>query len=414
MRPLLLGFVAALCVPAVASAVAPSVAPAPLVLPAVDGEVPVGLALGADGRGALVTHGAGEGGTLSVIQIPTGTRQDLARVTVLDRAVRRDGGVELLVQRNATPSRGPELTRYRVMPSGRVLASLFSTKATVGALTRGRDRSAELWVQGSKLKLFVARDGRIGGRAREVRLGVSKLRDLALGVDDRGRLTVAAMTARDVLVVAAITQRGTVLRRQVYRGVGGRLHMAVTPAGRVGLLIEDTGIEGDGGECVSDHHGRHIRAITRAPLAKRFGPVALVEAPPFGCGSAGALLLATHDDGLTAIFQGASSDHPPLRVRMAESPRGRPASRPFGRPVTLLDDARADTAVMTTGGELVVGLLRKTVQPEILSGALSIFHAPDVFAQVDPGPAFAPLLALNAAGEDVLAWRTAGALHITP
>ena len=85
----------------------------------------------------------------------------------------------------------------------------------------------------------------------------------------------------------------------------------------------------------------------------------------------------------------------------------------FGKPFTLRTDARGDTAVVTKGGELVVGLLRKTVQPEVFTGSPTVLHAPDVFVEIEPAnPAFGPLLALDAAGDDALAWRTAGALQI--
>ena len=411
MRRLLALLAVMLSVPAAAAA------QAPVSLPAVGSEVPADLALGAGGTGALVTQTAGLDGnpTQAVIAVPAGTRQTFARTTILDSAARADGGVDMLVRRGELTKRG-QLTLRRVMPSGRVL-DLWShdSSSTVGALARGSDRTIALWLEGSRLRTTTRPDGGLPTRARTVALGVRDVTDLALALDARGRISAAVMQGgSDGLVVAALTRRGEVLRRQsyrdTYRGASGLVEMAVTPGGRAGVLIEDTGIEGDGGECVADGGGRHVRAVVRERLAKRFGSLRTIESPRFGCGSSGALLRATRDESFTAIYQGGSYDHPPLLARSAEAPRG----RGFGAPTTLLSDARADTAVVTRAGELVVGMLSKTTTPEVFSGALTVLHAPDSYGIVDPGPAFGPLLALDAAGKDVLAWRTASALKILP
>jgi hypothetical protein len=297
-----------------------------------------------------------------------------------------------------------------VMPSGRVL-DLWATSssATEGALARGSDRTVALWAEGAWLRTITRPDGGLPTRVRAVPLSLRGVVDLGLTLDARGRLTAAVATGRDGLVVAALTRRGAVVRRQRYRAATGLVHMAVTAGGRVGVLIEDTGIEGEGGECVADRGGRHIRAITRAPRAERFGALQLVESPPFGCGSGGALLRALPADGLVAIFQGGSYDHPPLLVRITRAPSG----RRFGRPATLATDARADTAVVTQRGELVVGLLRRTTQPEVYSGSLGLLRMPGGLAEVDPGPAFAPLVSLDGDGDADLVWRTPTALKVS-
>ncbi|HEV7808798.1 MAG TPA: hypothetical protein VGO80_23545 [Solirubrobacteraceae bacterium] len=412
MRSLLAVLAALLATPAAAcAAFAASAAPGSRVsLPAAGNEVPSGLAL-AGGRGSLVTQTTGSDDTQAVIALPAGTRTTFAHTKVLGTVNRRDGAVDMLVARGATRRSRRQLTLRRVLPSGRIL-DLWShdSSATVGALARGGDRTLAIWRDGSKLVTIARPDGGVPTHARTVPLGARGVTDLALAIDGRGRISVAAMQARGGLVVAALTRRGAVLRRQAYRGATGLVSMAVTPGGRAGVLIEDTGIEGEVGECVSDGRGRHIRAVVRERLARRFGALRTIESPPFGCGSGGALLRATRDESFTAIYQGGSYDHPPLLVRQAAARRG----HGFGRPFTLLADARAETAVVTTGGELVVGLLRKTVQPEVFSGSLTVLHAPDAFGEVDRGPAFAPLLALDASGRDVLAWRTADALNVLP
>jgi hypothetical protein len=391
------------------SAPAAAAAQAPVSLPAVGNELPRALAFFSDGRGAVVTQTSEDDATQAVITVPAGRRTTFVHTTILASVNRDGGGVDLLVRRGGDPTRRAQLTLRRVLPDGRIL-DLWShdSRASVGALARRGQRTVAIWVEGSKLLTNSRPDGGLPTPARTVALGLHDVTDLALGIDARGRVTVAAMTPRG-LVVAALTLRGRVLRSQTYRAARGLLDMAVTFAGRVGVLIEDTGIEGDTGECVSDGQGRHIRAVVREPLAARFGALQTIESPPLDCGG-GALLRALPKDGLTAIYQGGSYDHPPLLARIATAARG----HRFGAPSTILPDARADTAVVTNGGELVVGLLRKTIQPEVFSGALTVLHAPDSFADVDPGPVFAPLLALDALGGDVLAWRTATALKVAP
>jgi len=398
MRLLLWILTAVLLVPATAVA-------GTLSFPALPDDRPRGMAVGTDGRGAVVLQ---NGGSHALVDLRDGTRRELGPTRELDRVQRADGGVDMLV-RTEDPLRHPQLAVRRVRPSGRLYGPIIlpDVDASVGAIARGRDRTVFAWSQGGRLRLHSLIDGVIASKTYTVALAAGRPTDLALGIDDRGRLTLAAMTARG-LVVAAIDRRGRVLRRQVFSRVEGLVSIAVTPGGRVGVLAEDTGIEGEVGECVSDGAGRHVRVVVRERLAKRFGAPQTIESPPFGCGSGGALLRATRGEGLTAIYQAGSYDHPPLRVKTAVARR----AQRFGGPLTMLDDARSDTAVVTKDGELVVGLLRRTTSPEVFSGSLTVFHAPDAYVQVDPGPAFSPLLALDAAGDDVLAWRTDGALHV--
>jgi len=378
---------------------------APLSLPASPDDRPRGMAVGTDGRGAVIVQ---NGASQALIDLGDGSRRELGPARELDRVQRADGGVDMLV-RTEDPLHHPQLAVRRLRPSGRLYGPIIlpGVDASVGAIARGRDRTAFVWSQGRRQRMHTLIDGVIASKTYTVALGAGRPTDLALGIDDRGRLTLAAMTGRG-LVVAAIDRRGRVLRRQVFSRVAGLVSIAVTPAGRVGVLVEDTGIEGEAGECVSDGAGRHVRAVIRERLAKSFGAPQTIESPPFGCGSGGALLRATRGEGLTAIYQAGSYDLPPLRVKTAVAPLG----RRFGRPLAMLDNARADTAVVTRDGELVVGLLRRTAAPEVFSGALTVFHAPDLYVQVEPDLAFAPLLALDAAGEDVLAWRAGGALKV--
>lgn len=409
MRTVLIGLLILLGTPAAATA---AFAP-PVSVPASPGEVPRALAFGANGRGVVVTQTGSQPEstpTQSAITIPAGKRTDFADTEILDSVARQDGGVDLLVREGTDPLKRADLTLRRVLPSGRMF-DVWSvrTAATVGAIARGKDRTFVAWPEGSSLKLMTRPDGGIPSKVHTAGLDLRGATDLGLAVDARGRLVAAATSSRLGLVVAALRSTGIVLRRQVVGTVSGLVQIAVTGGGRVGVLVEDTGIEGDGGECVVDGGGRHVYALTRAPSAASFGSAQTIESPRFGCGSTGALLRATPSDGFAAIYQGGSYDVPPLLARIATAPRG----QRFGAPATLATDARADTAAVTSDGTLVTALLRKTADPDDFTGALSILPAGGPEQPIDPGPASSPLLATGSAGGAVLAWRDAGALLVS-
>ena len=145
-----------------------------------------------------------------------------------------------------------------------------------------------------------------------------------------------------------------------------------------------------------------MRVAVRERGASRFGAPQTVESPRFGCGSTGALLRALPADGLAVLYQGGSYDFPPLLARVATAARG----QRFGAPATLASDARADAAVVTASGQLVTALLRRTVQPEVFTGAVSVLRSTGAEELVDAGPASSPLLSVDRAGMAVLAWRS--------
>lgn len=403
MRTLLAVIAALLAVPATAAA---AFAP-PVSIPASSGEVPRALAYAGD-RGVLVTQDLSGTPAQHAITLPGGRRTTFADTAVLDSVARRDGGVDLLVRRGADPLARADITLRRIMPTGKIY-DLWSvrTRATQGALARGNARTFVAWPEGSVLKLISRPDGGIPTRPRDARLGLRGAADVDLAVDARGQLVAAVVSGRDT-VVASLRSNRTLLHRQIRRDVSGLLDLAVTNAGRVGLLVEDTGIEGEGGECVADGGGRHIRVLVRERSAALFGPARTIESPPFGCGSTGALLRALTADRLVAVYQGGSYDHPPLLVRAATAP----ADGPFAAPATVATDARADAAVVTHDGRLVTALLRKTVQPELFSGALSIQRTGGAEEPIAAGPASSPLLARDREGRAVLAWRAGETLQV--
>lgn len=412
MRPhaLALAVAAALALPATASA---AFGP-PLTVPVTGGgDAPVALAFGAAAKGAVVTQTGGPiygPATIAVVTLPGSQRQTFDDSFVLDSVSGPGGRVDLLVRRGADLAKRGDLILRRVLPSGRVL-DLWSirTRASEGALARRGDRVYAVWPEGRALRIVSRRDGGVPTRPRTAAVGLRDgIVDVDVAVDRRDRLVAAVGTVNRGLLLASLSARGRVFARQVAPSADGLVEVAVTPGGRVGVLAEDTGIEGDGGECVGDQEGRHIRVAVREASATRFGGQQTIESPPFGCGSGGALLRATSRFGLTVLYQGGSYDHPPLLARAASAARG----QLFGAPVTLASDARADTAVVTADGELVTALLRRTTQPELYAGALSVLGSASPEQVVSAGPAFSPLLATDQAGRPVLAWRSENALHV--
>ncbi len=370
-------------------------------------ETPLALGFGRDGKGVVITQAGGRG-TQAVIRVPGGKRNSYPDTVVLDSARRGDGGVDLLVRRGFDVTKPGDLILRRVMPSGRVY-DLWSVRsvATDGAIARGPGGTVVAWPEGSRLRLVVRPDGGLPSRPRAARIGLQGYNGVDLAVDRRGRLVAAVTSFRTGLVLASVTTRGRVLQRQLRKGVDGLVRIALTARGRVGVLVEDTGIEGDDGECVGDGQGRHIRVVLRAAGATRFGAAQTVESPPFGCGAGGAQLLATPNEGFAVVYQGGSYDHPPLIVRAAIAPGG----KRFGAPGTLATDARGDSALVSGNSELMLALLRRTGQPELFSGRLSVLRAGGEELIAEDG-ASSPRLATDAAGDAVLVWRAAERLHV--
>jgi len=403
MRNLLLGITAALLsLPATAGATLAT----PTEIPAAMGEIPQAMAFSDDRSGVVVTQvpvGAPGGPTQSLVKIPAGTRESFPDTTLLDSAQRKDGGVDLLVRR------GSELTLRRLKPNGKAY-DLFSVKTTSGraAIARGATRTVVAWREGTTLRIVTRPDNGIPSKQRVARLRLPSVVHLALAVDVSNRLVAAVSTKQNGLVLASLSSRGTVLQRQVFPKTSGIVSTAVTSHGRVGVLIEDTGIVGDSGACVSDNGGRHIRVALRERKAKRFRDVQTIESPPFGCGGSGALLRAGPKDIFALLYQGGSVEEPPLLAKVATATNG----HRFTAAQTLAEKARADTAVVSSSGKVIAALLRETTDPGLTAGALSVLRTGVPEEPVSAGPAFAPLLGLALGGQPVLAWRTGPSLLV--
>ncbi len=406
MRKLLLGFAALLCLPATAGATFAT----PIAIPAATGEIPRALGFTSNqGHGVVVTQipETAEGGpTLILVKYPAGTRETFTNTELLDSAQRKDGGVDLLVRR------GSDITLRRVRGNGQAF-DLWSVETTAGlrraAIARGATRTVVVWQEGPSLKIVTRPDGGIPTKPRTARLKLPSVADVALAVDPSNRLVAAVSTKQSGLVLASLTAKGTVLQRQVFSKASGLVSVAVSSHGRIGVLVEDTGAVGDAGGCASDGGGRHIRVAVRERKAKRFRELQTIDSPPFGCGASGALLRAGPKDIFALLYQGGAIDPAPLRVRVSTATNG----HRFVHAQTLAEDARSDSAVVSSTGKVVAVLLRETSDSELNSGALSLGRTGQPEEQVAMGPAFAPLLGLDKTGRAVLAWRTSDSLLVT-
>jgi hypothetical protein len=221
--------------------------------------------------------------------------------------------------------------------------------------------------EGSVLKLVSRPDGGIPTHPHNARLGLRGVADLDLAVDVHGRLVAAATSPSAGLVVASLRSDGSVLQRQVRRTVSGLVQIALT----------------------REEADRASRSSRRASGADRPGRC-FARRP-------------------ATVWRCSTTPAPTTSRRMATS---RPR-QPFGTPLTLASDARADTAILTHDGHLVIGLSRKTTQLEVYSGALSALRVPGAGEPVSAGPAESPLVSRDRAGRAVLAWRAGATLQVS-
>jgi hypothetical protein len=246
---------------------------------------------------------------------------------------------------------------------------------------------------------------------------------IALGA---GGSPVVALTAwhrpRGALVVASLTRAGRVRERTVTRGVEGLVTVRATPTGRVGVLVYDTGIEGEGGECVGDGDPRRVWAAVREPATTAFGPARRLDSLPFVCAAAGAQLVEG-PGGRLAILWGTAEDFPGPggvtqgpTIRLAQAPPG----APFGAAATVLRDVALRSATFDASGAIAVAV----TQPDDPSGGPS--SGPLLVRRIGPDGAVTDPVTLDAAGagvvvsdtdpdgRPVVAWRAtaAGGLRI--
>jgi hypothetical protein len=271
--------------------------------------------------------------------------------SVVGQAPAADGGLELLVQQ-ALP-RDPRSNRRRlkllhVTPDGGVRTQWSDAPPTDLAAfdSSPSGRTAIVWVTQRGLWYAPSPDGRRFSAPRLTRgllpagLAGGAVVDLGITIGDRGAPVIAltgGIARRSFAVLGGIDREGRASHRQLAPNVEGLVHLTRTASGRIGVLIEDTGIEGERGECVGDGMPRRIYGTVREAGAPGFGALRQLDATPFACQQAPARLLAGPGDRLAVIwgfagpldtpsFQGAPPYelHDPPTIRLAEAPPGRP------------------------------------------------------------------------------------------
>jgi hypothetical protein len=234
------------------------------------------------------------------------------RKLLVDATLIEGGGTDLLVRDVRNRSTYDQVSLLRVGPDGAV-RRVWQTANADGpaAVARAGSRIAIAWVSGVTgrhyrpvLRLATAMEP--GAPIRTYRLtgvlppwarrfGPTWLADLDVAMNPDGRVTLALTATsrrRQQLVLASTDDAGHVLQRQVTNEVEGLVELQAAPDGRTAALVEDTGIEGEVGECVQDGNPRVIRLAIREPASPRFGSTRIVDRPVFNCGAASARLVA--------------------------------------------------------------------------------------------------------------------------
>ena len=210
--------------------------------------------------------------------------------------------------------------------------------------------------------------------------------------------------------------RRKVTSRQVVSGVEGLVSdVRVTEAGRVVVLVEDTGIEGEVGECVDDGKPRRVWAAVREPAAQRFSAARVLESLNFVCSASGAQLASGGGERVVALWGVASEAEPhvPPAVRQADALGG----SPFAAPRTSFGGVSLGDAIFDGQGGLAVAGFAAPDREHAYGGPLMIQRegpgAAPVVEKITTAATFAARLASLGAGELLVAWAQQGGVHIS-
>ena len=347
--------------------------------------------------------------------------------SVRSLAERPDGGVDVLLSSHRdNRAQTQRLAVVRITRDGgarRVWSQRTGTGiARIAAGPSGA--SAVLWTDAGPrhggvsqpiLRVAVAPRGGRFGPARTLRgvlsaglLSEGYFFDVGLAVDSRDRLLVALpiwRKAGGILVLASLRGDGALVTRQALPGPEGLVHVATAPSGRAAVLVEETGIEGESGECVSSHVPRQVWAVLRAPGADRFAAPQALERRPLECAAVRAQLVMAATGRAVVLWGTAPETDPPPgpTIRMAEAAPG----EPFGTPVTAPFGPMLGSAAFRAGEELTVATLApsdllqpyrgpRSVVTRSVDGALGARAAAP--GAPGPGPPRAPARRRPAAG----------------
>ncbi len=407
----------------------------PLAIPAARSGEPSALAVDRDGD-AIVVWGTevrqGLPGTLTidVVRARDGkrTRWQRRASLLLDTARSAAGDVDVLVQEgSASPYR---LLLFRAGRDGRV-RRLWSTRThvaaggfgTKGQVARRGSRVAVAWLAARSGKRFAPVRLRlatgsgdalhthtVGGalpRWVDNHLGYVHSSDLAIDASGAPVIAFTArrMLARKVLVLATLAANGHVRTRQLSPGVEGLVTMRTTRSGRIGVLVEDTGIQDDFGECVTDPTPRRLSAAVRERGARTFGVLQLLATPPYSCYGTDGRLVAGPDDRLAVVWGTAPEARPALpTVQLAAAPAG----RPFAPPATLATGLLLRSAAHDANA-ITVAMTRPPDEAVSTAGPLFVqrfgLGSPGPLQPIDGAYVWSVLTDADPGGRVALAWR---------
>ncbi len=391
---LLIGALAVAC--ALAPAVSAQAWSSPLTISYPGSGQPSALAVDRDGN-AIVVWGMDvqqyrSPGNLTIDTVEAGTglstRAQSGDALILDIARSAAGDVDVLVQEGSVSP-----VRLVLLHAGRdgSVRRVWSTRTQISAggygmkaaVARRGSRVAVAWLAARssrnfapvRLRLATGRGGSLhihnvdGVLPSWVDNHLGHVHSSDLAIDASGR-PVIAFTARRrlsrrTLVLATLGTDGRVRTRQLSPGVEGLVTMRDTPGGRIGVLVEDTGIEGDFGECVNDLTPRRLVAVLRGRRSSRFGTLQHVATPPFSCNGTEGQLVAGPDDRLSIVW-GTAPDMPPelAAVHVATAQAG----QRFTAPATiatglLLRSAAYDADALTIATVRPLGEVVTTAGP---------------------------------------------------
>jgi hypothetical protein len=424
---------------AVACASAPSAAAqawsSPLTIPAARSGEPSALAVDRDGNaivvwGTEVSQRSPGTLTIDVARARDGkrTRWQRGPSLILDTARSAAGDVDVLVQEgSASPYR---LVLLRAGRDGHV-RRVWSTKTHISSggfgtkaqVARRGSRVAVAWLAARsgrqfapvRLRLATGSGGAMhthtvdGALPRWVDNHLGHVHSSDLAIDASGAPVIAftarRMLARKALVLATIAADGRVRTRQISPGVEGLVTLRTTQSARIGVLVEDTGIQDDFGECVTDPTPRRLSAVVREPRERRFGALQLLATPPFSCYGTGGRLGSGPNDRLVVVWGTAPEARPGLpTVQLATAQAG----QPFAPPTTVATGLLLRSAAFDANAASVA-MTRPPDESAPTSGPLFLqrfgLGSPGPLQPIDGAYVRSVLTDADPSGHVALAWR---------
>jgi hypothetical protein len=344
----------------------------------------------------------------------------LSELLVVAQRPAPTGGVDLLVLEHSSRARNTTgtlalLRMTTALKARRVWSADGATSlADFGRSTLGGYAIA--WHDRAGLHVVTSRDGTtftqpklVKGAAPRTEVGPPLVTDLGVGVGHGGDALVALTTNASPGRVSLldISRQGRIERRQETKGVEGRVQVEQTRGGRMGVLVHDTGVSGEAGECVSDGQPRRVWATTAEARTGRFRPLRKLNEQVAYCEDGGApLLVAGPGETLSAVWGAQPSGEaavPSVHVAQAGPNAGFPAGGEAWPGYVFGTAAATDPS-----GGLDVVLRHPDVQ--LGHGLLVARRAPD--ATSEPPQELTPdgsgaSLAVDAAGKAHATWATA-------